>query len=156
MKQIRLNKGYIALVDNEDFEKLSKLTWFISDTGYAKNTFLDNEKKAKQVRMHRIITNAQKGDYVDHINGNKLDNRKCNLRLCSNAENMRNRKAPVNNTSGFKGVTWSKIRNKWRSYIKVDYRFIDLGFFTDKNDAANAYNEAALKYFGEFAFINKV
>ena len=153
MKYLKLNKNFIAKLDDDDFIKYAHLRWFISDQGYVKHsTYRDG--KFSQVRLHRLILNAPKDIFVDHINGDKLDNRKSNLRLCSNAENMRNRNAPVNNTSGYKGVSWMKTKMKWRARIKVFYKEIWLGLFNSKEDAAKAYNIAAQKKFGRFANLN--
>ena len=93
---------------------------------------------------------------VDHRNGNKLDNRKSNLRICSRSENQMNRGKQKNNTSGFKGVSQIKMNQKWVAYIKVNYKRIYIGCFLKKVDAARAYNMAALKYHGEFGLLNKV
>ncbi len=156
MKKIPLNKGKAALVDDADYEVIKSYTWFFSDLGYAKTTIWKNNK-ATQLRMHHMINGkTKKGEYTDHINGNKLDNRRENLRICTNAENMRNRPAPSSNTSGYKGVTWHKQRNRWAARIKVFYKSIHLGLFDSKKDAAKAYNMAAKKHFGKYAYLNKI
>lgn len=155
MKTIQLNKGHKTLVDDADFDILSGYTWFISDTGYAKST-LWKEGKAHQIRMHRLLMKAPKGKMVDHINGDKLDNRRVNLRLCTNAENMRNRQKTRFNTSGFKGVYWNKRDKKWQAQIKIFYKQVCVGRFDDVKEAARAYNNAALEAFGAFASLNKI
>jgi AP2 domain-containing protein/HNH endonuclease len=106
------------------------------------------------VPLHRLIMNAPADKEVDHINGDTLDNRRCNLRICSHKENLRNQKLPKNSKSGYKGVTWYKRIKKWRSHIRLNKKQIHLGYFDDIKLAANAYNEAAIKYFGEFAKLN--
>lgn len=112
--------------------------------------------------MHRIIMEIVlgralvKGEYVDHINHNGLDNRRDNLRLASAAQNMQNSRLRSDNTSGYKGVVWVISRRKWRAEIYVDKRSKCLGYFQNAIDAAKAYNDAALKYFGEFAFLNTI
>jgi len=88
---------------------------------------------------------------VDHKNGNGLDNRKFNLRICTRSQNQQNKKKPISNTSGFKGVAWSKAANKWCAYIAVNKERIHLGLFVDPKEAARAYDTAARKFFGEFA-----
>ena len=103
--------------------------------------------------MHREIMGNPKKD-IDHMNNNKLDNRKQNLRLCSPSQNGSNMKIPKSNKSGFKGVSWNKQHKKWSAYIYKNYKHIFIGSFEDKQEAALAYNKAATVYFGEFARIN--
>lgn len=91
---------------------------------------------------------------VDHANRNSTDNKAVNLRLATVNQNQRNKKIQKNNTSGYKGVCWDKNRQKWKTHIHVDGKIINLGRFDTKEKAAIAYNEAALKYFGEFAYLN--
>ena len=106
----------------------------------------------KRVRLHRLIMNT--ASIVDHINGITLDNRRENLRVATHAENMQNRKLHTNNTSGYKGVESS--RGLWRATIYADNIRIHLGSFVTKEEAALAYNKAALKYHGEFARLNNL
>jgi hypothetical protein len=152
MKKIKLTKGKVALVDDEDFKWLSKHNWYASISGY--NYYAQRTKKRKNIRMHRVILNAPKGVIVDHINGNSLDNRKQNLRLCSQSENMCNRLSPVINTSGFKGVSQIKTSKKWEAYINKDGKRVRLGNFLSAKEAALAYNKAAIKYPRDFAKLN--
>lgn len=149
MKKIPLNKGH-ALVDDGDFALVSSLKWYVNDSGYALST------STPRIRMHRLILGKKASKYTDHINGNKLDNRRVNLRACTNAQNMRNIPAKKQNTSGFKGVTWQEDCRRWKAQIKVNYKNIHVGIFKVKEDAARAYNDAALKYFGKFAWLNNV
>jgi hypothetical protein len=93
---------------------------------------------------------------VDHKNRVSICNDKENLRLATRAENQRNKNIQKNNTSGYKGVCWDKARNKWKSGIHVNGKLINLGRFYTKEEAALSYNEAALKYFGEFAYLNVI
>lgn len=101
--------------------------------------------------MHRLIMNTPDGMVTDHIDGNGLNNQRKNLRICTHTENMANRKIHINNTSGYKGVTWSKQNNRWRSQIYLDSKNIFLGLFTDKEEAYKAYIKACKKYHKEFA-----
>jgi hypothetical protein len=106
--------------------------------------------------MHRIILKAPKDAHVDHINGDGLDNRKWNLRLCTRSQNLCNSSIKRNNTSGYKGVRLDKWigYKKWRAYIWTNGRQKYIGNFSCKNEAAKAYNETATKYYGEFAKLN--
>lgn len=104
--------------------------------------------------MHRLLTNAPKGSQVDHINGDKLDNRKINLRVCTHSQNQINRGKQKNNTSGFKGVYPQKQSKKYRAKISVNGKEYHLGYFDCPIEAAKAYNAATLNYHEEFAKLN--
>ena len=106
--------------------------------------------------MHRDIMNPSRKEQVDRINHDTLDNRRENLRICNSRENQGNEKISKNNISGFKGVSWRIDRKKWRAYISINRKQISLGHFDIKEEAAKAYNEAAKKYFKEFALLNVV
>jgi hypothetical protein len=147
------------LYDDEDYEKVSKYNWFIDkhkgDSFYVR-AFIYKNGKCSCLRIHRLITNCTKDKMVDHINGDTLDNRKCNLRVCSNQENSMNSKSYKNSSSNFKGVTWHKKANKWAASIMKDYKTIYLGLFENEMDAALVYNGAAKYLFKEFACLNGV
>lgn len=153
MKELKLTKGKYALVDDEDFEKLNNYSWHILRNGYAMARIKGTNKK---ILLHRLILNAPNGRMIDHINHNVLDNRKENLRFCSVTENARNSKLCSKNTSGYKGVSWRANRNRWLAEIRIDGALKRLGHFIDKKEAAVAYNLAAQKYFGEFAYLNYI
>lgn len=116
--------------------------------------------RMKNILLHRMITNPDKNEEVDHINGNGLDNRRVNLRLCSHQDNMRNRKMLVNNTSGYTGIFYrkdSKRKKRWGAHIRIgDGKRLALGTYYTKQEAAMAYNRAAIKYHGEFARLNPI
>ena len=112
--------------------------------------------RKKVVKMHRILMNPPEKMTVDHINGNGLDNRKENLRICTVSENKCNSGKTRANSSGYKGVTWHNPTKKWVVRLMVRGEFIRMGSFIDKKEAALAYNKAAKKYHGEFANINKI
>ena len=156
MKIIKLtNTRKYTLVDNEDFERLNKyknstINWW----GYVVRRTSVKEGK-KDIFIHREILNISKGEYVDHINSDKLDNRKENLRLATYQQNNYNRRLNKNNKSGYKGVIWDKGVKKWRAYIRSG-KMIYLGVFKTKLEAAKTYNEAAIKLFKEFAKLNKI
>jgi hypothetical protein len=152
MKNIQLTQGKVAIVDDADFEWLSQWPWFFS-TGYA----IRREGKLfgrKNIMMHRLIMNTPEGMDTDHINGDKLDNRRENLRVCTRSQNMQNTTRRSDNTSGYKGVDWDKENGKWRAEIKVDSRRINLGRYDSAEEAALAYDRAAREYHGEFANTN--
>ena len=148
MKEIELSKGKIAIVDEEDFDHINQWKWSYATAGYAVRRI----NGIKYVLMHREILECTDGkQHVDHINGNRLDNRRSNLRWATPQQNLFNQKRNCKNTSGFKGVTWSKSKNKFVAQIHHNSKGIFLGHFTDPKDAHEAYCEAAKRLFGEFA-----
>jgi len=153
-KTIPLTQGKFAIVDDEDFINLAMNIWHY-DCGYAARTTHENGKK-KTIRMHAVINKTPKGLHTDHINRNKLDNRKENLRTCSLSQNLRNRGKQSNNTSGYKGVCWHKRANKWVVFIEVNKKQLYLGLHENIIDAARTYNAAAKKHYGEFAKLNNI
>ncbi|WP_104719980.1 HNH endonuclease [Pseudomonas syringae group genomosp. 3] len=148
--------GRTALVDQEDLHHLAGSRWAVrssGSTGYMYRYLYDQGKYVGIEMLHRLITACPEGKVVDHINGDGMDNRRANLRICSQAENLRNRKIHSNNKCGIKGVSYdpsSSIR-PWRAKINVDRRRISLGRFACVEDAQEAYRTAAKKYHGEFA-----
>jgi hypothetical protein len=149
MKQIPLTQGEFALVDDEDFEELSRYKWQVLRNGPRSYAV---RKAGKQIRMHRQITNAPDGMLVDHRDGNGLNNQRFNLRVCTAAENARNIRVHKDNKTGFKGV--GRSQGKYRAYIVVAKKFIFLGRFGDPESAARAYDKAAKQHFGQFARTN--
>ena len=147
MKKIDLTKGQFAIIDDEDFEKVSQFKWHLGTRGYA----IRKDSTRKQVSMHRFIMGFPDMD-IDHKNQNKLDNRKSNFRFCTDLGNSRNRKAPKTNTSGYKGVSWVESRKRWVAYCQEK----QIGYFKSKEEAAYAYNIKAQELFGEFAHLNKI
>ena len=154
MNYIELTQGKYTIVDDEDLKEVSKYKWYFSN-GYARRDAGYGINR-ERIKMHRFILNIPKNVQVDHKNGDTLDNRRENLRICTKAENLRNRKIGKNNTSGYKGVDWFKNRNLWRAKIKYNNKLIHLGYFQTKIDAAKAYNNAAIKYHKEFSRLNKI
>jgi len=144
------NTDFCWLMDIEDLPLLDGRLWNNIDGYVARST------NPGTVRLHRLIMNAPDDVEVDHADGNRLDIRKKNLRVATHAENQRNTGKPITNTSGYKGVSWRKANNKWTAYIGVDGKPVWLGYFSNKKDAAMAYNEAAIKYYGEFARLNEI
>jgi hypothetical protein len=156
MKKIPLSQGKYALVDDADYELVSQYKWsYAPRGGYAsRNAYLGGGRKApkrKTILMHSLITGE---NYVDHINGNGLDNRRSNLRPCTHIENMRNTKLYANNKTGFKGVHYNKRDKKYQANIRVDKKLKALGYYPTAIEAARAYDNAAKEYFGSFARLN--
>lgn len=147
MKKIKIQNKY-AIVDNEDFDRLNQYRWRLDKDGYAKTTTLKF--------MHRLVLNLQPNDgkRTDHKNRNRLDNRKENLRIATIAQNNQNCGKKPNNTSGYKGISWHKHHNKWISNIRYNGKRIHLGYFSNKEDAAATYKNAAIKYHGEFVCLD--
>ena len=154
-KKIMLTGGAAAVVDDADHEWLSAMKWHCAN-GYAVHSVWDKEKKRPaSVSMARAIMDAPVGAQVDHINGDRLDNRRRNLRLCTRWENSANRRKPRGaNGSRYKGV----YRNAygWWASIRANRKQHYLGSFRKEEDAARAYNSAAVSHFGEFARLNEV
>jgi hypothetical protein len=151
-KEIQLTQGKVSIVDDEDFETLRWFRWCYMSRGYAVRSSYGERRE--MLYLHRVIMQAPPGLLVDHINGDKLDNRRENLRLCSARENLRNRRPDAGSTSPYKGVSWNTQKQRWIAVIHVDRRAIQIGVFTDEIEAAYAYDRAAEKYFGEFAWLN--
>ena len=153
MRKIELTQGKYALVDDKDFEWLNQWKWHYTGCGYARRCDYSRGKPEKYIYLHRFLMGFSNKE-TDHINNNKLDNRRNNLRLVNRSQSMANTLLRKTNTSGFKGVHLDKTRKKWAVQITKNYKHIHLGRFTDIKQAAFAYNQAAKKYFGEFARIN--
>jgi hypothetical protein len=145
MKVIKTSKGKEIFVDDEDFEFLNKNKWCLNTGGYARCS-----KNNKQVLMHRFLMNFPTKEYVvDHIDGNKLNNQKSNLRICSQSQNLQKK---ITNDKGFQ----KNKAGRYQSRIRNNYKIICLGTFDTKNEAIKAYNNAAKNIYGEFAKLNKI
>jgi len=156
MALIKLTQGQSALVDDEDLEYLSQFRWHYH-CGYAYRAVLDLvSRKMRRIAMHNDLLKTRNGFVCDHINGDTLDNRRCNIREATIAQNNMNKGNQKNNTSGYKGVSWHKYHNSWKSYITLDKKRIHLGSYQCPKEAAQAYNEAAIKYHGDFAKLNNI
>lgn len=150
MKIIYTRKGEEILVDDEDFAAMSAFAWRLTDKGYAQRAVVVRGKKI-HTTMHRQILGLTSDDkrFVDHVNGNRTDNRRCNLRVCTRSQNGYNQGLPKHNTSGFKGVC---LRNgRWIAGIKSNGKKKHLGSFETPEAAYAAYCSAARELHGEFA-----
>jgi len=155
MKQIPLTRGLVAIVDDEDYARLSHFKWYAlygRGACYAAHTV--SQKPYKVIPMHRLILYAPSRMEVDHANGDTLDNRRCNLRLASRAQNARNSKIHRTNKSGYKGVDFRKRERRWRAQIMFQGKTYHLGYFDTAELAAQAYDAAARMAFGKFARTN--
>jgi len=146
-------EGKFAIVDDDVYERLLPFNWtyvLYDDNEYARRT-QRNERKSISVFMQYEIMGTKKGLILDHIDLNGLNNTRNNLRWATYSQNLHNRGVYKNNTSGYKGVSWFKRDQKWRADIAVDGKNIFLGYYADILDAVAAYDEAAIRYMGEFA-----
>lgn len=154
---IPLTQGQMTIIDEEDFQLAKQYKWHAHKQHniYYAVTTIGQKPNRKAVRLHRLLSNCPERMVVDHIDGNGLNNCRDNLRICTNSENVKNRKIQINNTSGYKGVTWHKREQKWRAQIQMNNKQIQLGSFDNPEDAYAAYCEAAEKYHGEFKNFGK-
>jgi hypothetical protein len=155
MKEIVLGNGGIALVDDEDFDRVKGLTWYRSHYGYVvADIYVDGEKKS--FSMHRMILGVSSDRLVNFKDKNLLNNTKENLRPYNHRQKNMNRCKNKNSSSRFKGVCWFSRKGKWFAQIKMYGKNKNLGFFTEEVEAARAYNHAARNLFGEFARLNPI
>jgi hypothetical protein len=133
-------QGHEVLVDDEDLPTVQQYSWYIC-RGYVRSSACS---------LHRLLVDCPAGYEVDHRNRNKLDNRRCNLRVATVAENRRNKSHSKNNTSGFKGVSWDKEHELWEAHIKVNGKKRKIGRFPTKEIAACAYIRKAIELHGAF------
>jgi hypothetical protein len=154
-------KGFKVLIDDEDVERVMKIVWHLNSRRfkrdgrtYFSHTISKGPEKHKELQLHHFIIDCPKGFVVDHANNDPLDNRKCNLRICTPSQNQMNRGKEKTNKSGYKGVhyfKWGHRIKRWKAEIGYDGKTHFIGYFATKEEAYAAYCEAAKKYHGEFA-----
>lgn len=163
MKEIQLSQGYVALVSDKDYRRVSQFKWCVhkvlNQDGTVKTLYAHRGYKQAgrwtTEKLHRFILQVRDPRVkIDHENRNGLDCRRCNLRVATNAQNTRNTKLYSTSTSGYKGVAWNKLNKKWVAYIYVNYKRIHLGYFTNKNEAAKVRDTAARRHHKQFAVFN--
>lgn len=148
-----------AKVDADDYKELHRLAWHLTSGGYAQHSERlkreDDFAVVRMTSMHRSILGLASENEVDHINGDRLDNRKANLRVCTRTQNQWNSKGR-GGRSGFKGVHWFEPAKCWQVRISANRKRYLIGYFHDSETAAKAYNTAAREYHGEFAYLNDI
>lgn len=158
-KEIPLTQGKVAIVSVEDYKFLMQFKWHFLQAGYAASDIKSKQEQRIYLYMHRAVmqqvlgTPIPEGYKIDHIDGDRLNNTRENLRLATNHQNAVNcRKKRAN--SQFRGITWNKKLGKWIAQVKCNYKNHILGYYINEEDAARAYDEQARKLFGEFARLN--
>lgn len=148
---VPLTRGMFALIDSADILMVESHSWCAhrSSSGF----YATSRIEGKLIFMHHFVLGVANDVGIDHRNGDRLDNRRDNLRLATAQQNMRNQR-PRGGSSRFKGVHWNRRSGKWQASLSVDYRYVYLGLFTDEAEAARAYDAAAIRLFGEFARLN--
>jgi len=157
-RRIKLTRGKYAIVDVEDFERLNQYKWHCTHYGYAQRAVYDKTGKGRKqtgIYMHKLICPATKGMIVDHINRNCRDNRKANLRVATQKQNVWNRKfLRRGGKTHYNGIRWDKNRKKWQVRLTINGRRESFGYYADETEAAKAYDRVAKKYRGEYACLN--
>jgi len=149
---ITLTRGRFTIVDAEDYDRLAEHKWYVSDNRGL--FYAQRQQNGRTIRMHRVILNIPPGLLCDHKNHNTLDNRRCNLRICTQAQNHYNQLPRDGGTSRYKGVHWHKDHRRWEAQIQHKGRNIHIGYYDYEADAAIAYDDMAIELFGEFACLN--
>lgn len=153
MKTIVLSRGQVTFVDDEDFEYLTQWRWYMNTYGYATRCYM-TEGKIKRLYLHRVVTEAPKGIFTDHIDGDRLNNQKGNLRLVNQKENSQNRKKGINNRSGYIGVSWDNYNKRWKAQGMFEGKQKFLGNFKDPVSAAKCRDEFVKTVYGSYAKLN--
>jgi hypothetical protein len=155
MKTIPLTRGQVAFIDKDDYSLVACFKWACVLKG-KRRTKMYAQHGSSGKYMHRLIVSPPPGMEVDHINGDSLDNRRANLRICTTAQNRQNKRKSSTSKSRFKGVCWITNKKRWQASISSNYKNYNLGRYKNEEDAAIAYNIAAQLFFGEYANLNKI
>ena len=156
-RRIKLSKGKYAIVDPEDFEKLSQYKWHCTNYGYAARKIPKGKRTGREqsIMMHRELCPVPDGMWVDHINRKRNDNRRANLRPATRQQNCWNtRQNRTKSKTQYIGIHWNKNRRKWQLQLTVNGRQRGFGYYADEKEAGKAYDKVAIKYRGEFALLN--
>lgn len=147
--------GLFATIDESDFDLVSAYKWHpMVPKNPDYSTYAFSQTKRSTIYLHRLITAAKTGDYVDHIDHDGLNNLRSNLRVCTQSQNMQNRNSHGGNTTGFMGVYFHKKTNKYQAQLQKNGRKISAGLYPTPEEAARARDQAALKHFGVYAYLN--
>lgn len=153
--KIMVGDDKVMLIDGRDHQRIKHLKWHLHSSGYiCRAVWRENNRKQGCVFLHREVLPCPEGKVVDHINGNKLDNRRHNLRLATHSQNCANSVIRQDNTSGYIGVSAVSNSNKWRAYVRNNGKPLYLGLFNSKEEAATTRDKKALELFGEYAKLN--
>lgn len=144
MSKILLTKEQTATVDSSDFLAINKYKWYAQKNKHTYYAVRYDRENKRFIYMHRYIMKTPNGMTTDHIDGNGLNNKHINLRICTYSQNALNRhRLSTKNKSGVRGVSWDRINEKWRADVRRDYKRINLGRFNTKNKAMNAVKKYA-------------
>lgn len=156
MKKLLLsgNAERFVLIDDEDFEPLSKWKWYFNGRYAMREGNLAGQSKT--IYMHRFIMNTPKGMYTDHIDMNPLNNQKSNLRICTNSQNNFNKIKQKNNTSGYKGIDWVKKDKVWRIRLNKNKKTVFLAYSKNLTEAVKIYNQAVREHHGTYGRLNEL
>jgi len=167
MKEVKLTQGYVALVDDEDYERVSQHKWCariarrkdgsiqgVYAVHTTKTSRSNGKRKTTNHFLHKFILGSDETSEVDHRDNDGLNNQRYNLRKATKSDNQHNTRKQINNTSGYKGVYWHKRDKAWRAMVGMNSKLIYLGTYSTPEQAAAAYDEAARRLFGEFAKTN--
>lgn len=158
MKEIHLTKGLIALVDESDFEWISDFKWCASNGAAIRSIGIkvDGKWRSRSILMHREIMQCPESLEVDHIDGNRLNNQRSNLRICTHSDNQKNRRKKCASSSKYRGVSFVPRTNRWLGRVESNGKLVLNHLFRTEIEAAQACNFAYIRHHGQFACLNKL